>query len=74
MVLLSFNVLAPEIPLDKIVLETDSPYLTPHPLRGRRNEPAHVRLVAEEVARLRDLSLAKVAEVTTANVRQLFGI
>ncbi len=71
---LKLKEIAATVPLEKILVETDSPYLTPHPLRGRRNEPAHVRLVAEEVARLRDLSLAKVAEVTTANVRQLFGI
>ena len=66
--------IASAVPLDRLLVETDSPYLTPNPYRGRRNEPAHVRLVAEEVARLRELPLEKVAEVTTANVRQLFGI
>ena len=71
---LKLKEIAATVPLEKILVETDSPYLTPHPLRGRRNEPAHVRLVAEEVARLRELPLEKVAEVTTANVRQLFGI
>jgi len=62
------------VPLDRLLLETDSPYLTPHPFRGRRNEPAHVRLVAEEVAALRNLSLAQLAESTSENVRRLFKI
>jgi len=62
------------VPLERLLVETDSPYLTPHPHRGRRNEPAHVRLVAEEVARLRGLSLEAVAEATTQNVKQLFHI
>ena len=66
--------IAAAVPLEKLLVETDSPYLTPHPWRGRRNEPAHVRLVAEEVARLRQLPLEAVAEATTANVRRLFGI
>lgn len=65
---------AAAVPLDRLLVETDSPYLTPHPHRGRRNEPAHVRLVAEEVARLRGVTLAEIAEATTANVKTLFGI
>lgn len=66
--------IAAAVPLERLLVETDSPYLTPHPHRGRRNEPAHVRLVAEEVARLRGLSLEAVAEATTQNVKQLFHI
>lgn len=66
--------IAAAVPLERLLVETDSPYLTPHPHRGRRNEPAHVRLVAEEVARLRGLSLEAVAEATTQNVKQLFQI
>jgi TatD DNase family protein len=66
--------IAAAVPLERLLVETDSPYLTPHPYRGRRNEPAHVRLVAEEVARLRGLSLEAVAEATTNNVKQLFSI
>lgn len=62
------------IPLDRLLVETDSPYLTPHPFRGRRNEPAYVRLVAEEVARLRGISLEEFAAATTENVRRLFNI
>ena len=65
---------AKAVPLDRLLVETDSPYLTPQPFRGKRNEPAHVRLVAEEIANLRDISLAELAETTTANVRRLFNI
>ena len=66
--------IAAAVPIERLLVETDSPYLTPHPLRGRRNEPAHVRLVAEEVARLRGLPLEALAEATTANVKHLFKI
>ncbi len=66
--------LAATLPLDRLVLETDCPYLTPEPLRGRRNEPAYVRLVAERVAALRGLSPAEVARATTANARRLFAL
>lgn len=65
---------AREVPLDRLLVETDCPYLTPHPHRGKRNEPALVRLVAEEVARLRGLKLEILAEATTANVKRLFSI
>jgi len=63
-----------EIPLDKIVLETDSPYLTPVPYRGKRNEPLYVRYVAEEIARIRDISVDVVAQITTQNAKLLLGI
>jgi TatD DNase family protein len=62
------------VPLDRLLVETDSQYLTPQAFRGRRNEPAHVRLVAEEIAALRNLSLAELALATTQNARRLFGI
>ncbi len=62
------------VPLDRLLVETDSPYLTPQPHRGHRNEPAYVRLVAEEIASLRNLPLEEVAAATTANVRRLFNI
>ena len=62
------------VPLDRLLVETDSPYLTPQPHRGHRNEPAYVRLVAEEIASLRNLPLEEVAAATTANVRRLFDI
>jgi TatD DNase family protein len=63
-----------KVPLERIFVETDSPYLTPVPYRGRRNEPAYVRYVAETVARLKELSLEEVARVTTQNVQELFSI
>jgi len=61
------------LPLDRIVLETDSPYLAPHPHRGRRNEPAYVALVAAQLASLQRRPVEEVARVTTANARALFG-
>lgn len=61
------------VPEDRLLIETDSPYLTPVPYRGRRNEPTHVRLVAEAIASLRGISLERLAEITTNNARRLFG-
>jgi TatD DNase family protein len=62
------------VPLERMLVETDCPFLTPHPFRGKRNEPARVRLVAEKIAELKGISYEDVAEQTGANVRQLFGI
>ena len=62
------------LPLESIVLETDSPYLAPVPYRGRRNESAYVSLVAQKVAEIKGISNDEVAEVTTANACQLFAI
>jgi TatD DNase family protein len=63
-----------EMPLEKILIETDSPYLAPHPLRGRRNEPANVARVAERVAELQQVSLEQVSAQTGANGRRLFSV
>ena len=63
-----------KVPLEKIFVETDSPFLTPVPHRGKRNEPAYVRFVAETIADVKGIALDDVAQVTTANVRALFGI
>lgn len=63
---------AQSIPLDKILVETDSPYLAPVPFRGKTNQPAYVQHVAQEVANLRGISLSQVAEATTHNFFQLF--
>ncbi|WP_301860201.1 TatD family hydrolase [uncultured Megasphaera sp.] len=63
-----------ELPLDRILIETDSPYLTPPPYRGRRNEPAYVQYVAEEIARLRDMDVHEVRRITEENGRRIFGI
>lgn len=62
------------IPLDKMLLETDSPFLTPVPLRGKVNEPAHVLKVAEFISDLRQMPLSDLAQHTTTNARQLFSI
>jgi TatD DNase family protein len=61
-------------PLDRLLIETDCPYLTPVPHRGKRNEPAYVRYVAEEAARAKGISFEKLAEATTSNARRLFGL
>jgi len=63
-----------KIPLERILVETDSPYLTPVPHRGKRNEPAYVRFVAETIAKVKDLTVEDIAQATTANVKQLFHI
>jgi TatD DNase family protein len=65
---------AKAVPIDKLVLETDAPYLTPTPLRGKVNEPSYVELVAEFLSRLRGESKETLSEVTTGNARSLFGI
>ena len=65
---------AKHAPLDKLLVETDAPYLTPHPYRGKRNEPMHVKLVAEEIAELRGITLEEVALQTTANAERLFKV
>ena len=62
------------LPADRILLETDSPYLSPRPYRGKRNEPAFVRNTAEFVASLRSVSFATLAEQTTTNARLLYGL
>ncbi|MFW5713861.1 MAG: TatD family hydrolase [Brevefilum sp.] len=62
------------LPLNKILLETDAPFLTPHPHRGKRNEPAYIPLIAEEIARLHNTSPKLVAEITFSNAKFLFEI
>lgn len=66
--------IAKHIPLEHLLLETDAPYLTPVPFRGKRNEPAYVKFVAEEIAALRGISFEEVAEATTTNARKVFNI
>ena len=65
---------ATEVPLDRLLIETDCPYLAPHPYRGKRNEPAYVKLVAEQIAEIKQISIEEVSQVTTANAKKLFGI
>ncbi|BCB01909.1 TatD family hydrolase [Bacillus sp. KH172YL63] len=65
---------AKEIPLEKLLIETDCPYLAPHPNRGKRNEPAYVKLVAEQIAELKEVSLEEVERVTFENAKKVFNI
>lgn len=63
-----------EIPLEKIVLETDSPYLTPVPFRGERNDSSHINEIAEFVASLKGVSMEHLANITNENIHQVFDI
>ena len=65
---------AKSVPLDRLLLETDAPYLTPVPYRGRENQPAYVKYVAEEIAKLRGISFDEVANQTSLNAKSIFGI
>ncbi|UCZ53299.1 TatD family hydrolase [Bacillus shivajii] len=65
---------AKEVPLDRLLIETDAPFLAPHPYRGKRNEPAYVKLVAEQIAELREMSYEDFANETTKNAQKLFGL
>jgi len=61
------------MPTDRLLLETDAPYLTPHPYRHQRNEPAHVRLVAQELSKLFGIEETAIAQITSQNAANLFG-
>ncbi len=61
-------------PLERILIETDCPYLTPEPYRGQRNEPLYVKYVAAQIAKIKEIGLEKAAKQTTKNARELFGI
>lgn len=61
-------------PLDRLLIETDAPFLAPHPYRGKRNEPAYVKLIAEEIAKLKQISYEKIAQKTTENAHKFFRL
>ncbi|MBI5975565.1 TatD family hydrolase [Staphylococcus canis] len=65
---------AKHVPLDRLLVETDAPFLSPHPYRGKRNEPARVTLVAEQIADLKGISYEEVAKQTTLNAERLFKL
>jgi TatD DNase family protein len=65
---------ARQVPLERLLVETDSPYLAPAPYRGRTNQPGYVRHVAEEVARLKDVAFDQVCDQTTSNFYHLFNV
>ena len=71
---LAIKDVARRVPLEQMLIETDSPYLAPVPFRGKQNQPAYVRHVAEEIARLRGIPVEDVAAATSANFFKLFGI
>ena len=62
------------VPLDNLMLETDCPYLAPVPFRGKENQPAYVKFVAEEIARIKEVSLQDIATVTTRNAEKVFNL
>lgn len=68
------KMVAREVPIDKLLIETDSPYLTPEPYRGKRNEPKFVRYVAEEIAGIREVSTEVIIQSTNRNFKSLFSL
>ena len=62
------------VPLERVLMETDAPYLSPVPHRGQRNESAYIPLIAQKIAELREISIEEVEEVTTASAKELFGL
>jgi TatD DNase family protein len=66
--------IAKHIPEDRIMIETDAPYLTPVPMRGKRNEPSYVKFTAQTIAHIRNCSTEHLAEITTQNTKKLFNI
>ncbi len=62
-----------QLPLDRLMLETDAPYLTPHPYRGKRNEPAYIPLIAHGLAEIKKTDMALVASVTSALAKAVFA-
>ncbi|MFP5183098.1 TatD family hydrolase [Bacillus altitudinis] len=63
-----------DIPSDRLLIETDCPYLTPAPFRGKRNEPSYVKYIAEQIAELREISFEELAALTTENAKKVFRI
>ena len=65
---------AKAVSLDRLLLETDAPYLTPVPFRGKENQPAYVKYVAEEIAKLRGVTFEELAQATTNNAKMVFNL
>jgi len=70
----NYNKLIASVPLEQLLLETDSPFLAPVPFRGKRNEPAYVRYIAEKIAQIKGISVEKLAQATSANAKNLFQL
>ena len=69
-----FREIVKKIPLESLLVETDAPFLTPEPLRGKRNEPGYVRYTAQKMAEIKKVSFDKVAEATTENALRVYGL
>lgn len=63
-----------QVPLQRLLIETDSPYLSPEPKRGKRNEPAHVYFVAEKIAQIREMPIEEIGKITTQNAKEIYKI
>jgi TatD DNase family protein len=70
----SFREIVKRIPLEFLLVETDAPFLTPEPFRGKRNEPSYVRYTAQKVAEIKKVSLEKLSEVTTENAMRVYRL
>jgi len=70
----NYDELIKRVPLENLLLETDSPFLTPVPFRGKRNEPSYVTYVAEKIAQVKDMPVEELAKITTENARNLFKL
>ncbi len=70
----AYNEIIKHIPLDNLLLETDSPFLAPMPFRGKRNEPSYIKYTAEKIAKVKKISVEKLAEITSNNARELFNL
>jgi TatD DNase family protein len=70
----NLRLLVKETPLERVLLETDAPYLAPEGLRGKRNEPIHVKTLAEEIAKLKETNIEDIANITTNNAKSFFNL
>lgn len=70
----NLGAILPQIPMDKLLIETDAPYLTPEPFRGQRNEPSYTTFVADKMAEILNLSRKEIEYITTQNAKRLFGL